>query len=298
MAADLIRAKVSKIVFERLFMDHLRPSFFILGANKCGTSSLYRYLMAHPNVLPCAEKEPNFFGLHSPEYVASHIDEYYALFPPREYQGDLYFQWEASDRAGTPLLTRVRVERDPGREYITGEASANTFHDVSPSLLHQHLPDIKLILLVRNPVDRAYSHHRMYQRFQAGGNHLGFDVRDFETDIRAEMEAHARGEDTHYVRPGIYVDKLQRWVSQYGRGQIRVVITEEMAHPDEAKRIMQDMEDYLEVPRHDYRDLLSRRFNHAPPSDIAPRLRALLADFYRAHNQALEEFLGRELHWV
>jgi hypothetical protein len=278
-------------------MDHIRPSFFILGANKCGTSSLYRYLVAHPNVLPCAEKEPNFFGLHSPEYIASHIDEYYGLFPTREYQGNLSFQWEAADQAGTSLPTRVHVERDPGRQYITGEASANTFHEVSPSLLHQHLPDIKLILLFRNPIDRAYSHHRMYQRFQAAGNHLGFDVRDFETDICAELEAHARGEDTQYICPGIYVDKLQKWVSQYGWDRIRVIITEDLADPIKAKRIMQNLEDYLGMPHHDYGEFLSRRFNHAPPSNITPRLRALLADFYRTYNRGLQEYLGCELHW-
>jgi Sulfotransferase family len=278
-------------------MDHLRPSFFIIGVNKCGTSSLYRYLMAHPNMLPCALKEPDFFGRHSREYIVSHIDEYWALFPTREYQGDLFFRWEESDQAGKPLLTRVHVKRDPAKAYITGEASANTFHDVSPSLLHQYLPDTRLILMVRNPIDRAYSHHRMYQRFQSNGNQLGFDVRDFETDICAELAAHARGEQTHYISPGIYIDKLQKWVSQYGWGQMRVIITEELACPGKAKRIMRELENYLEVSHHDYGDILSRRFNHALPSDIAPRLRALLADFYRTYNRSLQEYLGYELQW-
>ena len=278
-------------------MDHIRPSFFILGANKCGTSSLYRYLVAHPNVLPCAEKEPNFFGLHSPEYIASHIDEYYSLFPTCEYQGNLSFQWEASDQAGTSSPTSVLVEREPGRQYITGEASANTFHEVSPSLLYRHLPDIRPILLFRNPIDRAYSHHRMYQRFQAAGHQLGFNVKDFETDIRAELEAYARGDDTQYIGPGIYIDKLQKWGSQYGKDRIRVIITEELADPTEAKRIMQNLEDCLGLPHHDYGEFLSRRFNHAPPSGITPRLRAVLADLYRTYNRRLQEYLGCELHW-
>ena len=56
--------------------EHMRPSFFIIGANKCGTSSLYRYLLANPGVLPCAKKEPNFFGQHSADYIAGHIDDY------------------------------------------------------------------------------------------------------------------------------------------------------------------------------------------------------------------------------
>ena len=137
----------------------------------------------------------------------------------------------------------------------------------------------------------------MYQRFQSGGHELEFDVKDFETDICAELAAHARGENTYYLSPGIYVDKLQRWVSQYGWRQMRVVITEELADPGKAQRIMRELEDYLEVPRHDYGDILSRRFNHAPPSDIAPRLQTLLADFYRTYNRNLQEYLGYELPW-
>ena len=278
-------------------MDHLRPSFFIIGVNKCGTSSLYRYLIAHPHVLPGVEKEPNFFGQYNPEYIASHINEYYAMFPTREYQGDLFLQWEASDQAGTTSPTRIQVKRDPAKHYITGEASANTFHDVSPSLLHQYLPDIRLILLIRNPVDRAYSHHRMYQRFQAAGHQLGFAVRDFETDMGAELRTYTQSKPTSYLSPGIYVDQLQRWVSQYGWGQLRVIIAEELAQMEKAKAIMRELENYLGLPSHEYGDLLSRRFNHAPPSEIAPHLRAQLAEFYRVHNRRLQEYLGRKLPW-
>lgn len=278
-------------------MDYMRPNFFIIGVNKCGTSSLYRYLVAHPNVLPCAKKEPNFFGRYSAEYIASHMDEYFALFPTREYRGDLSFNWESADQAGTSPVTQVHVKRDPGQTYITGEASANTFHDVCPSLLHSYLPDMRLVLLVRNPADRAYSHHRMYSRFRAAGNGFDVEVRDFETDIEAELEAHARGSQTVYISPGIYIDKLLEWAGQYNAGQIKVIVSEELAQPAKAESIMREVEDYLELPHHDYGDFLSRQFNHAPPSDLAPGLRARLTDFYKPYNRRLQRYLGRELNW-
>lgn len=278
-------------------MDYMRPKFFIIGVNKCGTSSLYRYLVAHPYVLPCAKKEPNFFGQHSADYIASHMDEYFALFPTNEYRGDLSFNWESSDQAGTSPVTKIHVRRDPGQAYITGEASANTFHDVCPSLLHSYLPDVKLILLVRNPAIRAYSHHRMYSRFRAEGNELDVEVRDFETDIEVELEAQARGEKTLYISPGIYIDKLMEWAGQYGNEQVKVIVSEELAQPGRAKSIMQEMEDYLGLPHHDYGDFLSRQFNHAPPSELAPELRARLTDFYDPYNRSLQKYLGRELYW-
>jgi Sulfotransferase family len=277
--------------------EHMRPSFFIIGANKCGTSSLYRYLLANPGVLPCAEKEPNFFGQHSPDYIAHHIDEYFALFPTCDYRGPPTLQWEASDEAGTSSATTIVVDRRPDKHYITGEARANTFHDVAPSLLYRYLPDVKLIVLLRNPVERAYSHHRMYRRFADAGHDVGVEVVDFEADIRAEMAAHERGERTEYIGPGMYVDLLRGWVATYGADNVKVFVTEDLGRPRTAQRIMGELEAYLGLPAHDYADILARRFNRASPASIASTVRSSLADFYRPHNARLQEYLGRELDW-
>jgi Sulfotransferase family len=275
----------------------MRPSFFIIGANKCGTSSLYRYILANPQVLPCVEKEPNFFGQHSAAYIASHIDEYFSLFPTCDYRGPLTLTWEASDEAGASNLTTIVVERRPDSHYITGEASANTFHHVSPSLLHQYLPDTRLIVLLRNPVDRAYSHHRMYQRFRDAGHDPGVEIGDFEADIRAEIAAHERGERTEYIGPGVYVELLRGWIATYGAHCVKVLLTEDLGQLRTAKQIMLELEDYLELPAHDYADILTRHFNRARPASINPATRSLLADFYRPHNARLQEYLGRELDW-
>ncbi|HET9257684.1 MAG TPA: sulfotransferase [Pseudonocardiaceae bacterium] len=277
--------------------QHMRPSFFIIGANKCGTSSLYRYLLANPRVLPCAKKEPNFFGRHSADYIADHIDEYFSLFPTCDYRGPLSFVWEASDEAGTSNPTTIVIPRRPDSHYITGEASANTFHDVAPLLLHRYLPETNLIILLRNPVDRAYSHHRMYQRFRDAGHDLGMEVSDFATDIRAEMAAHEQGERTEYLGPGIYVELLRGWIATYGENRVKVFFTEDLARLRTARQIMLELENHLGLPRHDYADILTRRFNHAKPASMDPATRSALVAFYRPHNARLQEYLGRESHW-
>jgi hypothetical protein len=274
----------------------MRPSFFIVGANKCGTSSLYRYLLDHPGVLPCAEKEPNFFGVHSADYIRTHIDEYFSLFPTEEFSGPVTFECESADEAGSPPATAT-VNRTRHGSYITGEASANTFHEVSPALLHRHLPETKLIVLVRNPVDRACSHHRMYKRFADSGYDLGFPVGELKEDIRAELEAHERGERTQYVYPGLYFDLLGKWVAEYGTGQVKVMVMEDISAPRLARRAMCELEAYLGLPSHDYGDILAQRFNRAPPAEMDPSVRSSLAAFYRPHNERLERLLRRELCW-
>ncbi len=184
--------------------------------------ALYRYLVDHPAVLPCACKEPDFLGTHTPGYIAAHIDEYFALFPTVEYDGPLTFRWEASDR--------------------------------------------------------AYSHHRMYRRFAAQGHALGFEVGDFERDIEAELRAYERGARTHYLGPGLYIDRLEEWLAEYGADQVRTITTEELANPVLARAIMRALETYLGLPGHDYAEILDRRFNHAPlEADISPALHASLA---------------------
>jgi hypothetical protein len=275
----------------------MRPSFFIIGANKCGTSSLYWYLLLNPAVLPCAEKEPNFFGRHSPEHIASHIEDYFALFPTVDDRGPLTFDWHASDAAGTTAVTKAVVDRRPDQRHITGEATASTFHDVSPALLHEHLPTVKLIVVVRDPVERAYSHHRMYRRFCDAGWDPGFEVGAFADDIRADLTKHERGERTEYVDPGLYAELLQRWTAVYGQSRVKVLVTEDLGDPLRARGIMRELEDYLELPPHDYGDMLTRRFNRAMPDEIPAAEHSLLADFYRPHNDRLRALLGRELEW-
>jgi hypothetical protein len=277
---------------------HIRPSFFVIGANKCGTSSLYHYLLTHPAVLPCAEKEPNFFGRHSPDHISRHIDEYFALFPTVEHRGDLAFEWQASDVAGDPELETVLVAREPDRDYVTGEATASTFHDVAPELLHEHLPDLDLVVLVRDPVERAYSHHRMYRRFQRDGWDPGFEIGRFEDDVRAELAAYERGERTEYVGPGVYDELLERWSAVYGGDRLLVLVAEDLRDPQLAPGVMRRLEAHLGLAPHDYGEILARRFNSAPPSAIPAAERALLASFYRPHNDRLQERLDHELDWT
>ncbi|MGH9279516.1 MAG: sulfotransferase, partial [Acidimicrobiales bacterium] len=206
-------------------------------------------------------------------------------------------EWEASDQAGRPGRTTVVVERSTGHRHITGEATASTFHEVPPALLHAHLPDTKLIVLVRNPVDRAFSHHRMYRRFTAGGYDLGVPVGEFEPDVHREMRAHLDGQATLYIGPGAYVDLLDGWAAVYGRGRVRVFVTEELGRPRGARRIMAELEEYLGLPAHDYGGILERRFNRAPSASMQPALRAELAEFYRPYNNRLQAWLGRDLDW-
>ena len=162
--------------------NHLRPSFCIIGERKCASSSFYRYLIDHPHILPCRLKEPQFFFKHQTKAEID-MEAYLSLFPSSKYTGDVVLEWPELNQDGILIHERVKYPRDPDIEYITGEASANSFDELDPRVLYKYLPDLHLILLLRNPVERAFSHHRMFLRFQEEGREFAMYVTEFANDV-------------------------------------------------------------------------------------------------------------------
>src|SRR5260221_5257590 len=119
----------------------LLPDFIIIGAAKAGTTSLYGWLSGHPYVSPASTKEVHFFDYN-------------------------FFRGKDWYRTHFPLeRDRAAFAQEHGRPFLTGEASPSyVSHYWAPRRIAAMLPDVKLIMLLRNPVDRAYSQFRMSQR--------------------------------------------------------------------------------------------------------------------------------------
>ncbi|NIQ15891.1 MAG: sulfotransferase, partial [Candidatus Dadabacteria bacterium] len=125
---------------------HILPNYLIIGGQKCGTNSLYAYLANHPNVRPALTKEIRFFD----KYYQRGINWYKVCFP---------FKFDQNLHKGS---------------IIAGEATERYLeYPHAPKRVREALPHVKLILLLRNPVDRAYSHYSM--RFKAGKEKLSFE---------------------------------------------------------------------------------------------------------------------------
>ncbi|MEM7374492.1 MAG: sulfotransferase [Bacteroidota bacterium] len=274
--------------------SYIHPSFFIIGERKCGTSSLYRYLVDHPNVLPCKWKEPQFFSKDS-DYIEEHIEEYFQLFPLREANEDIEFVWPELNQQGILYHEDVRIKREKGLQYVSGEASANTFHEVDPAIVFRYLPNIKLIVLLRDPVARAHSHHRMFQRFREEGRAFAMDTGSFEADMEKEILKLREGKHSEFLSPGIYIRNLQKWGSVFPSSQIKVLFNHDLlTHP---QAVMDTLLDWLEYPSYDYGPLLQKKFNQAPPARMPERIKYLLQDFYAPFDRELAAYLKRNLPW-
>jgi hypothetical protein len=177
------------------------PNFLIVGAAKSGTTSLFHYLGQHPEVYvpPC--KEPCYFSGGQPNIVNSD-DEYEMLF------------------SGATT------------EKAIGEASATYLYDQeAPRRISNLLGDVKIIIILRNPVTRAYSAwgHNYYQ---VGYETLSFEDALLEEDARMASQRFREkcpfyyGE-YYYFHRGLYYKQVKRYFDTFGRGRVQVHIFEE-----------------------------------------------------------------------
>ena len=244
------------------------PGFLILGAQKAGTTALYAYLRWHPGITGPAWKEVSYFDRH----YRRGVHWYRGHFPLR-----------------------------PG-ERLVGEASPGyLFHPLAPERVRATVPDAKLIALLRDAVDRAFSH---YHHEVA----LGREPLTFEQAIEAEPER-TRGEeerlarepgyfshawwDYTYLARGRYAEQLERWLAVFPREQLLVVASEELAaEPGESyARVLE----FLGAPAHalgSYPRVYEQSY-----AEMRPDTRRRLAEHFAEPNRRLYELLGRDLGW-
>ncbi len=189
------------------------PDFLIIGTQKGGTTSLYLYLNEHPNIGGAVIKEIHFFDKN---YHLG-LSWYRAQFP-------------------TPL--RKLYTRDIRKQnYIIGEASPNyIIHPHTPERIAKILPHVKLIALLRNPVERAYSQYR--HNVARGYEQLSFaDAIEAEEERTREEKEKVLSDEQYnstvfsrysYLARGIYVDQLKNWLNFFPEEQLLLLKSEEL----------------------------------------------------------------------
>ena len=265
--------------FQRLTAPwRLWPDFLILGAQRGGTTSLFRYLEQHPDVLASTRKELHYF-------------DYQFGRGPRWYRGHF------------PLASRRAAHLRRGRTVLlTGEASPYYLAcPQAPRRAATTVPGARLVALLRHPVDRAWSHYRM-ARWQ------GRETLSFEEAIDAEPQRLAgeyeklRTDDTYYsaayhqqsyLTRGLYLRQIQDWLRHYPREQLLLLLSEDFYRDPAAV--------YIRLCRFlglsDWRPPEFKKFNEQSNNPLPPPLRARLQDHFRAPNAALADFLGTDPGW-
>ena len=246
------------------------PDFLVLGAQKAGTTALYEYLRRHPQISGPSWKEVSFFDRH-------------------------WARGESWYRGNFPNVARTRGKH-------VGEASPSyVFHPLAPRRVQEVVPEARLIVLVRNPVDRALSQY----------NHevaLGWEPLPFEEALDAEEER-LRGEQERmasdpryfsrewwshtYKARGRYAEQLERWLAVFPREQLLVLPSDDLGS-DPARAHAQVLEFLGASPQRldSYPRVYEREYE-----PMKPETRQGLAAAFEEPNRRLYELLGRDLGW-
>ncbi len=201
--------------------ERVKPNFFIVGAPKCGTTSMYAYLGGHPEIFFPSVKEPHHFAsdIYSPLYVRDK-EEYLALFAP-------------------------------GRgKRVIGEASVwYLYSKKAAEEIRAFAPDAKILVMLRNPVEMVYSYHS--QRL-AWGNE---EIRDFSKALDAEPDRRQGKrlpkrnpypvEGLYYSEIARYAEQLQRYLDRFDRDRIHVVLFDDFKR--DTARVFEGVLRFLEV---------------------------------------------------
>ena len=256
------------------------PAFLLAGAQRAGTTSLFRALMTHPLILPANfHKGVNYFDVNyhrGPDWYRGH-------FPLATVA-----QFRTRGLAGAP------VTFDASGYYL--------FHPLAGQRIGADLPQAKVLVMLRDPVERAYSAHKHELA-------RGFETEPFEQALAledqrlagqvericAEPGYYSASHRHHaYRRRGHYAEQLLRLRESLPAAHILAVESERFFSQPEAEytRVLEFLELPVIMPaRFD-------RYNGRPGSPMADATRAELQEHFAPHDMALAELLGREPVWM
>jgi hypothetical protein len=256
------------------------PDWLVIGAQKCGTSSLYYYLQQHPDVItpPNIVKEPQYFNRN----YSKGVNWYKSHFPTK-----------LAARLHNSFLKRQCLAGEATPEYI--------YHPHAARRISEDLPNAKFIVLLRDPIERAHSHWRMQTR-------RNIETENFEQALELEEERINTGKfrmdqdeniwsdewhDYSYKDRGIYVEQLEKWFNFFERKQFLIITSESLF--ENPRAAYSRVTEFLNLPSYDV------DFTPIGPGVNKTRIRVetreMLKEFYMPFNERLGNLLELNLSW-
>ncbi len=251
------------------------PNVLVIGAQRAGTSSIYRYLGSHPDVFASLRKEVEYFST-------------------RMSMGERWY------RAHFPLITRPKLAFEATPDYL--------LHPRAAERAAARIPDLKAVALLRSPVTRAFSQYGHQRRLNKEPLSFIDALRAEPERIAGDLDRLAADQDhpgievrVHgYMERGRYAPQLQRWVDALGRERIHVIRTEDLwADP---AGTYTGLLDFLGL-RHVMPSSLGENYSYVrdtpkPEKAMPPEAEAHLRQQLQPEIEAIEAMLGRQMGWL
>jgi hypothetical protein len=250
----------------------MRPGYLVVGTKRGGTTSLAAWIYQHPSVAPCRNKK----GTH--------------YFDINYWRGPKWY------------FSRFETPRDGWS--LTGEASPYyMYHPAGPDRIAEALPAVKLIAVLRDPVERAWSQYR-YEVARGHESETPDRALDLEPQrlvgererLLADPKYPGMAYRHHgYLERGHYADQLERIYARFPRDQVLVLGSEAMFQDPLGQ--LARVWDFLGLPDVKLDEFEAHNAN-AGRADIPLELRRRLTQYYRPHNERLHDLLGTDFGWT
>ena len=278
--------KLYQIIYYQLIQRHIFaitgfirviPDFLVIGAKRCGTTSLYQHLSEHPCISGSPHDNIGFFN----ENYHLGINWYKSLFPT------VFYKKKMESKNKQCLFFDVTST------YMEEELTAKNVYEVNPNQ--------KIIVILRNPVDRAYSHYHVNVKEKS--EKRSFEDAVFEEMNRIKSERIIQNKNKnlrvftpnniHYLKKGFYALQLKSWFKIFPREQILVLSTEEFQ--EDQNLIYKKIFDFLNIPNMKIKSIEKmEKGNYIP---MKHDTRNLLLDYFRQCNHELFELINSEFDW-
>lgn len=243
------------------------PSFIIIGVMKCGTSGLYHSMTEHPKIQPAIRKELRFWGIYSKYHRG--MEYYKGMF------------------------------NDCKKDEITGEASPSyiLYPDTIARRMLKDIPDVQLIVLLRNPITRAYSqfHHYLIMCKRANQKPITTNFDKFlEKYMAKTIKKKLNWMGTHLLERGEYAEQLKKWFIYFPKRKVKVVKSED--YFNNPQKVLNEMFELLNLSPYKVKTIVNR--NKAKYSDSqTSQSKKILKKYYKPYNQELYRLLDRDFGW-
>ena len=278
-------ARAIHIAYGKLFgRAHMLPNTYIIGFAKCGTTSLNEYLVKHPQIYGGFIKEVHYFD-HGKRFMRG--TNWYRSNFPFIIQGIIQ----------TCILHKKAIVIDATPRYIN--------HPHAMRRIKKITPNAKFIVIVRNPIERAYSH---YNSNKSDPHIINEDIsfakaiHQEEQRIEGQYKKMEDDESYHstkyysqgYAQGGLYVKWLQNWIKEFGSN---VLVLDNGALLTDTQSVIDTITKFLELDHYKLEDTKKHNVGEYGDIKMDKETRTLLSEYYEKPNAQLYSLLGRDLGW-
>lgn len=258
---------------------HVLPDFYLIGAARSGTTSLYYSLIQHPSVYQTTGKEIHYFE----KYYHLGLNWYRSFFPYRS--------------------NKFYVEKIQKKNFLTGDATPRYIDNPHiPKRVKQITPNSKFIVLLRNPIERAFSHYNMNIK-------NGYETLSFEKAIEHENDRIKNGYEKMlkngsysgdyftyaYLERGKYAEKLKKWFEVFPKKFFIIKNSDDFFKKPETT--YDEVLKFLQLSKWKLKKHLPQMVGKYQQNEIEPKVKKQLMEYFKPFNEKLYKLLEINYHW-